>query len=134
LTNQTIGRTPRSSGASTKLTSENQERHRHGAERERPFALAEQAHGDDARERCRSGVDQVVAQQDHAEQLVGLCEERKRKSRAARTALRLVLQPIAVRRHHRRLGNREKSRRHQQDDQRQRQRAQGNVVQAAVFT
>jgi hypothetical protein len=102
---------------------EDQERDRDGAECERPLALAEQAHGDEARERGRGRVDQVVAEQDDAEQAVGLREKRHGEPRAARAALRLMLQPIAVRGHHRRLGDRKEARRHEQDDQRQRERA-----------
>ena len=65
--------------------------------------------GDHRRERGGRRGDELVAEQDHAEQLVGLREQRQREPRAARAALRLVLQPVAVGRHHRRLGDREEA-------------------------
>ena len=50
---------------------EDQERHRDGADRQREFALAEQADRDDRCQRRRAGVDEVVAEQDHAQQTIG---------------------------------------------------------------
>ena len=73
-------------------------------------------------ERRRAGVDQVVAEQDDAEQAVGLREQRERELRAALAALRAMLQPIAVRRHHRRLGEREEPRGDEQHGERDAER------------
>ena len=90
---------------------------------ERELAFAEQARGDHAGERRRAGVDQVVAEQDDAEQAVGLREQRHRELGAAVAALRAVLQPIAVGRHHRRLGQREEPRHDEQHRERDDERA-----------
>ena len=77
----------------------------------RQLALAEQAEGDDGDERGGGGVDQVVAEQDHAEQLVGLGEQLGGESCAAVAGLGQVLQPVAVERHHAGFGDGEEARR-----------------------
>ena len=82
---------------------------------QRELALAEQPLGDHRGQRGGGGCDQRVAEQDDAQQLVGLAEQRLRQLRAALAPLRAVLQPIAVGRHHRRLGDREETRESEQD-------------------
>ena len=60
-----------------------------GAERQRELALAEHPLGDHGGDRGRAGVDQVVAEQDDAEQRVGLARAaRARAWRRARRAAR----------------------------------------------
>ena len=100
---------------------EQRERDRDGAERQRELAFAEQPLRDHRRQRRGRRGDERVAEQDHAEQLVGLAEQRHRQLGAARAALRAVLQPVPVDRHHRGLGDREEAGGHQQHDERQRQ-------------
>ena len=84
------------------------------AEAERDFIVAEQAHRDDADQHGGSGIDQIVAKQDHAQQAVGLREQLIGDARAAMALAHQGFEAIAVQRHHARLGNREKSRQQQQ--------------------
>ncbi len=82
------------------------------------LALSEQARGDHRGQRGRDRVDQRVAEQDDAEQLVGAGEQSERDFGAAFAALRPEPQPMPIDGHHRRLGDREKSRNRKQRDQR----------------
>ena len=107
------------------------QRDRDAAQHERDLALSEQARGDHRRQRGGDRVDQRVAEKDDAEQLVGAGEKPEGDFRAAFAALGSQTQPVPVDRHHRRLGDREKARNRKQRDQRDDQRRQRNVVQAA---
>jgi len=110
-----------------------QDRERDGdaADHQRYLALSEQARGDHRGERGRDRVDQRVAEEDDAEQLVGAGEQAEGDFGAAFAVLRPEPQPVPVDRHHRRLGDREKTRNRKQRNQRDDQRRQRNVVQAA---
>ena len=94
------------------------------------FAVAEQANGQHGRQRARGGIDQIVAQQDHAQELVGLVQQRLRPHRAAHAGLGGVAQAIAVDRHHRRLGRGKKCRSEQQNGKHGKKRAGGNTIQS----
>ena len=138
FTNQTTGARPRRSGVSTYATS--------GAMRSACVApttfgvisentrirnvtttvlmasasspVAEEPRGDHAGQRRRARVDEVVAEQDDAEQAVGLREQRHRELGALVAALRAVLQAVAVDGHHRRLRHREEPRDDEQHGER----------------
>ena len=107
---------------------QDRERDRDGARCQHPLLLAEEALGDDRGERRRRGVDQVVAEQDHAEQPVGPAEQRQRELRATLAARGAVLQAIAVRRHHRGLGEREQPGEHEQHREHGEERRDRDVV------
>ena len=99
------------------------ERYRYGAQAERELTFAEQTLRDD---RCKGrggGGHEGVSEQDHAKQLVGLSEQRKRQARSGHSARRSMLEAISIDRHHRGLRDREKTRRQQQGNQREQQRS-----------
>ena len=64
-----------------------------GAGSQRPLVLAEQFDGDDRDQRRRGGVDQIVAEQDDAQHLVGRAEQFKGQSGAAMSLAGQVAQP-----------------------------------------
>ena len=111
-----------------------QQRERDGdrPERERHLAFAEQALGDDGGDRRGTRGDERVAEQDDAEQLVGLRQQANGELGAALALLGAVAQPIAIDRHHRGLGDREKRGEDEQDRERDQQRAKRDVVQTAT--
>ncbi len=80
------------------------------AERQRELSFAEQALRDHRRQRRGPRRNERVAEQDDAEQRVGLAEQRQRELGAALAALRAVLEPVSVYGHHRRLRDREETR------------------------
>src|SRR5439155_21789534 len=98
------------------------ERYDYGPERERQFAFAEQALGDDGSDGGRARGDKRVAEQDDTEQLVGLRKQNDGELGAALALLGTMAQTIAIDRHHRRLGDREKTGKDQQDRERDQQR------------
>src|SRR3990170_4495537 len=62
---------------------EDQERDHQRAAGEHDFLVAEQLDGDHPDQRCGRGIDQIVAEQNHAQQLVGLGEQVRGDLRAA---------------------------------------------------
>lgn len=76
--------------------------------------------------------DEVVAEQDDAEHLVGAVEQVDGFLRAAVAGLGEMAQAKAVRGHHRRFRHREEARHRQQDDQNAQQDGKRNVVQVQM--
>src|SRR4029079_9218464 len=110
---------------------QDRQRDRHAPDHQRRLALSEQARRDYRGQRGRDLVDQRIAKKNDAEQLVGASEKSQRDFGPALTVLGFQTQPMSVDGHHRRLGDREKARNRKQRDQRDDQRRQRNVVQAA---
>ena len=79
--------------------------------------LAEQLDGDDGNQRGRRRVDEVVAEQDDAQHLVGAGEQFEGQTRTPMALPGKMAQPVAVGRHHAGFRHREKSRDHQQNHQ-----------------
>ena len=65
--------------------------------------LATKADGDDGRQRGCQDVDEVVAEQDQADQAVGLAQKAFCQSGSRVTGIRKVAQPVTVERHQRGL-------------------------------
>ena len=97
---------------------EDQERDQQRADAERDLVFAEELDRDDRHQGRRSRVDEVVAEQDHAEQSMGLPQQDGGALCAAVALADEVLQPVTVQRHHARFGNREEGRDHEQHAER----------------
>jgi hypothetical protein len=76
-----------------------------GADRKRPLFLAEELDGDDRHQGRRGGVEQIVAEQDHAQHLVGAAQQVEGEYRSAVTFACQMAQAMAVGGHHRRFGD-----------------------------
>lgn len=97
---------------------QNQEGDQHRRDAERPFLLAEQFDRDHADQHCGSGIDQIVEQQDDAEQAVGFGEQVERQCSTLRAVGGEGAQSVAIGGHHGRLSHRKCTGEHQQDGQR----------------
>ena len=82
-----------------------EEGHGRGGDGDRPLVLSQHPECDHRAERGCGGVGEVVAEQDHAEQLVGALQELRGEDGAAVAGLGQVLQPVAVERHHAGFGD-----------------------------
>gem|GEM_PF-6286412 len=111
----------------------NQGQESHDTDRDRNPGFAEQAQGDDRRDRGREVVDQQISEQDQAEQPVGSLEQ---ATGALCAVMSLVAgempQPVAVERHQRRFRAREKRRAENAQHECAAQRAQGDFVQRVM--
>ena len=92
-------------------------------QRERHLAFAEQTLGDDGGDRRGTCRNERVAEEDDAEQPVGLRQQGNGELGPSLALLGTVSQPVAIDRHHRSLGDREKAGEDDQDRQRDQQRA-----------
>ena len=109
---------------------ENEKSDHQGTGCEREFAFAEQPeryYGDESG-RCR--VDQVVSQQDHAEQAIGAGKQLRSEACPTVAGLGQMPQPITVERHHAGFGNRKERGNDEQHDERNQQRRKRNFIQA----
>ena len=94
------------------------ENHEGGGRRgddEREFAVAHEPSRDLTDQKGGRGVDYIVAEQNDAQELIGLRQQIGGDARTA-AALHEVAQPIPVERHHARFGNGEESGNDQQDE------------------
>ena len=98
---------------------EHQDREGHGqrAQAQGELAVAEELHGDD-RDECRAGrVDEVLPEQEHAEQTVGVLQQIGRQARSPIAGLDQMAQAETIERHHAGLGEREERREEQESDE-----------------
>ena len=100
---------------------QNGERDQHRGHGQRHFVLADQPEGDDRGDGGSGRVDEIVAKQDDAQQLVGLPQQVLGQPGATMATGGTVVEAVAVDRHHAGFRHGEKRRRHQQDDQGQQQ-------------
>ena len=97
--------------------------------RQHHFAFAEKPLGDYRGERCGTRGNQRIAEQNHAEQLVGPGEESERKLGSADAPLRAKPQPVTIDGHHRGLGDGKEARDEKQQDQPKQKRGNRNFAQ-----
>ena len=106
------------------------ERQRECAEQDSQIVLAEQAQDDDVGHGGGGDIEQCVAKQDRAEQLVHLAEQGGGQTGAAVAFAHQTVETAAIDRHHAGLRAGEERAADQQDEQNAEQCAKGNIIQS----